>query len=254
MTGRTDIDRVVLVTGGASGIGAAVCRLFAGPGTNVFIHAKDNMTGCEQVAREVEEAGGSAQHLCLDLAAEGAGTQLVEAVLQSFGRLDVLVANAGFPHRGGLAEVDRSDLNYCLAAMPGAFLEMAKAAIPWLRQAEHGRVIAVSAHAAHMFRANYPIFPASAAAKRALEALVHSLAIELAADGVTVNAVVPGLITKDADRDQFLGDQERTDLAAHVPMGRFGSPSEVAQMIHFLASPAASYVTNQVIHVNGGMV
>lgn len=254
MTGKTDIDRVVLITGGASGIGAAACRLFAGPGTALFIHARSNKSGCEQLAREAEEAGTSTGYLCLDLATEGAGERLIEAVLHSFGRLDVLVANAGFPHRGGLAAVSRSDFDHCVAAMPGAFLEMAKAAIPYLRQAKHGRVVAVSAHSAHMFRANYPIFPASAAAKRALEALVHSLAIELGADGVTVNAVVPGLVSKDADRDPFLNEHERQDLVAHVPMRRFGSPSEVAEVIHFLASPAASYITNQVIHVNGGMV
>lgn len=249
-----EIERVVLVTGGASGIGAAVCRLFAGPGVGVFIHARSNSAGCENVAREVENAGGSARFLCLDLAEEDAGTRLVEAALYSFGRLDVLVANAGFPHRGSLADIERKDLDYCVAAMPGAFLEMARAALPELRLSAHGRVVVVSAHSAHMFRANYPVFPASAAAKRALEVLVHAMAVELAADGVTVNAVVPGLISKDPDRDPFLTEQERQELIDHVPMRRFGSPGEVAEVIHFLASPAAAYVTNQVIHVNGGMI
>lgn len=251
---RKDIHRVVLVTGGGSGIGAATCRLLAAPGVAMFIHARSNSAGCAHVAREVEQAGGTARTYCADLAETGAGERLVETVLESFGQLDVLVANAGFPHRGGFSDATRADLDYCFAAMAGAFLDMAKTALPALRRAEHGRVLAVSAHAAHMHRAGYPTFPASAAAKSALETLIHSLAIELAADGVAVNAIVPGLISKDTDRDPFLSEDERRHLVDHVPMQRFGNPEDVAAVIAFLASPAAGYVTNQVIHVNGGMV
>lgn len=251
---HNEINRVVLVTGGASGIGAATCRLLAAPGVAMLIHTRSNKTGCAHVARQVEQAGGVAQTYCADLAEVGAGQHMVDSVLKNFGQLDVLIANAGFPHRGGLSDIERTDLDYCFAAMPGAFLDMVKPALRALRHAEQGRVIAVSAHTAHMFRRGYPTFPASAAAKSALEVLVHSMAIEVAADGVAVNAVVPGLISKDIDRDPFLSEEERQCLVNHVPMGRFGNPEDVAAVIAFLASPAAGYVTNQVIHVNGGMV
>lgn len=248
------IQRAVLVSGGGSGIGAAVCRMLAGPGVAILIHARGNQAGCDRVARDVENSGGLAHRVCIDLAEPGAGRRLIEAAIETFGRLDVLIANAGFPHRGSLENIQRTDLDYCFAAMPGAFLEMIQAAMPALRSADQARVVAVSAHAAHMFRSGYPTFPASAAAKRALEVLVQCLAIELAPDGIPVNAVVPGLVSKDADRDPFLSDDERQRLVEHVPMGRFASADEVAAAIVFLASPAASYITNQIIHVNGGMV
>lgn len=246
--------RSILVTGSSSGVGATLCRRLAAPGVGLIVHARDNAAGAEASAAAAREAGAEAVVRLGDLSRPETGAELVEAALESFGGLDVLVANAGLPILKSFAEGSREELDYALGTNLTGFFELAKAALAPLKRAQNGRVVALGTFNAHVFRNDFVCFPLSGASKAGLEALVKGLAVELAPHGVTVNCVVPGLIRKDRGTRDGIEDEGLNKLAEKIPLGRVGEPEEVAALIAFLASPEAGYITGQAIHINGGLI
>ena len=246
--------RTFLVTGAASGIGAAICRAVAAPNVALLIHTRRNRDGAEAVARTARAAGAETEVVLADHVEPAAAGVLVERALARFGRLDVLVSNAGFADRTPVAALTDAAMTASMEAIQGAFFRLARAAIPHLRAGIDPRVVAVSSFVAHTWRTNVATFPASAAAKAGLEALVRALAVELGPDRVAVNAVVPGFIRKDSGAHRAIGPAALADQTVHIPMGRIGLPEDVAAAVAFLASPAAGYITGQTLHVDGGIV
>ena len=175
------MPRVILITGASSGIGAATARALAAPDTAIVLHARKNRAGADKVADVVRGARAEALVLLADLAQPGAAHRLVDETAQKFGRLDVVVSNAGFADRRAVGDIDRAGWDAGLAAMTSAFFELLTASKPWLVKAgEQARVVGVSSFVAHAFARGLPSFPASAAAKAGIEALARAFAVEIA--------------------------------------------------------------------------
>lgn len=246
--------RTYLITGAASGIGAACVRALAGPGTSFLVHTRRNLAGAETVAEAAREAGARAEVMLADIAEADAPAALVARAVAAFGGLDVVVANAGFADRTPMLAQDEPGFARSFDTILWAFLRLARAAAPAVAAAEHGRIIAISSFVAHVFRTAVPGFPATAAAKAGVEALCRSLALELAPGGTTVNCVAPGFTRKDATGHSAFTPEQWQQVVANIPLGRLGTPDDVAATVAFLASPAAGYITGQLLHVNGGLV
>lgn len=234
-----------LVTGGSGAIGAAVCRRLAAMGHHVIVHANGGPDRARMVADEIVESGGTAEVVVFDVADAAMTASAMEGLLAD-APIQVVVSNAGVhddaPFAGMSAEQWRHPID---VSLHGFFNVVRPALLPMMRT-RWGRVIAVSSIAGilgNRGQANY------AAAKAGLHGAVRSISQEVASRGVTVNAVAPGVVETEATLQSFPPDR----IKSFVPMKRAGKPEEIAEVIGFLASPGASYLTGQIIAVDGGI-
>ena len=245
-------ERVVLITGAARGIGRAVALRLAASGSALVLATRSDREGLERVADEARERGAEVATQFGDLAEPATARAAVGAAVDRFGRLDQLVSNAGYADMRQIGELDRAGFERAHATMAGALFELASAALPHLERSGWGRLVAISSFVAHVFDRT-PAFPASAAAKAALEALVRALASQLAPTGATANAVAPGYVRKDPGGHAALRQDLWQRAAARTPLGRIAEPDDVAACVAFLLSRDARHITGQVIHVDGGL-
>lgn len=238
--------RVALVTGASRGIGRAVALRLAAAGASVVAGARTDHA--EGVVREAVEAGGAATQVSLDVTDPESVRRAVQAAVEGFGRIDILVNNAGIVSDRLTVRMKPAEWDAVLATnLTGAFNCCQAVLRPMLKQ-RSGRIINVGSvvgHSGNPGQANY------AAAKAGLTGFTKSLAREVAARGITVNVVAPGMI--DTDMTAGLDGRARDAMVGQIPQGRLGSPDDVAAAVCFLVSDEASYITGQVLGVNGGM-
>ena len=248
-----EIERVILLTGAASGIGAATARALAGPGTALLLHTRGNAGGLDRVAAEARAAGATVETALADLTDADAPAGLVDVACGHFGRVDQIVSNAGFADKRRFGDVDAAALRQSLAAITEAFFGLVTAALPHLETSKWGRVVAVSSFVAHSFGVNDTIFPVSAAAKAGLESLAKALAYQLAPAGTTVNCVSPGYTQKDSGAHAAVSGDGWQRAAAAAPMNSLTMPADVAAATAFFLSRDAERITGQVLHVDAGL-
>ena len=235
-----------LVTGGSGGIGSAICRQLASDGFHVVVHANRSLAAAQSLAGEITEAGGSAQALAFDVTDAVASTSALEEMLAD-GPIQVLVNNAGIHDDAIFPGMHLKQWQRVIDVSLNGFFHVTQPLMMPMIRTRWGRIInitSVAALAGNRGQVNY------SAAKGALHAATKSLALEVASRGITVNAVAPGIITTPMSQDSF----DAPAIARLVPMKRAGRPEEVADLVSFLASERAAYISGQVISINGGMI
>ena len=240
-------ERVAIITGASRGIGRATALALAAEGANVVVNYASSSTAAEEVVKTISDAGGNAIALQADVSKLDQVDTLINKTLEKFGRVDVLVNNAGITRDTLLLRMKPEDWQAVIDLnLTGVFLCTRAVSKVMLKQ-KSGRIINITSVAGQMGnpgQANY------SAAKAGVIGFTKAVAKELASRSITVNAVAPGFIATD-----MTSDLKSDEILKYIPLARYGEPEEVAGMIRFLAAdPAAAYITGQVFNVDGGMV
>lgn len=235
-----------LVTGGSGGIGAAICRRLAADGHHVIVHGNRSLDKAEAVVTAIQAAGGSAEAVAFDVTDRAATAAALETLLAA-GAIQILVNNAGIHADAVFPGMSGEQWDSVIAVSLNGFYNVTQPLTMPMIRTRWGRIVNISSVAGltgNRGQVNY------SAAKGALHAASKSLALELASRGITVNAVAPGIIATDMIEGAF----DAETIKQLVPMKRAGQPEEVADLVAFLASDSAAYISGQVISINGGMI
>jgi 3-oxoacyl-[acyl-carrier protein] reductase len=240
-------SKVAIVTGASRGIGRECALVFAAEGATVALFATNEEKG-KAVESEIRAAGGRASFFRVDVADAAACARAIDAVAKEFGRIDVLVNNAGVTRDGLLVRMSDEDFDRVIDVNLGGAFRCTRAVAKLMMRQKSGRIVNVASVVGligNPGQANY------AASKGGLVAFTKSVARELASRGILVNAVAPGFV--ETDMTGAMSAEQREAAKAGIPLGRFGTPRDVANAVLYLAGPGADYVTGQVLVVDGGL-
>lgn len=240
--------RVAIVTGGAQGIGRAIAEVLAKHGADVAVADLDPGRAQDAVAA-VQQLGRRAMAVKVNVADSGEAKSMADQVLKEWGKIDILVNNAGITRDGLLLRMREEDWNLVLQVNLTGTFNCTKAVLQPMTKQRYGRIVNIASIVGVMGNAGQANYAAS---KGAVIGFTKTVAREYASRNVTVNAVAPGFI--DTAMTQGLSQEVKDTLYKQIPLGRLGQPADVAEAVRFLASDEASYITGQVLHVNGGML
>lgn len=240
-------DRVAIVTGGARGVGKAIALAFIGGGAQVVLVDVDRKE-LESLAETITKDGGRVIVAPCDITQSSEVLDMVSQVHKTFGRIDILVNNAGIIRRGTIETVSEEDWDRVIAVnLKGTFL-CARACVPIMKQQGYGKIVNISSIAGKM--GDIASAPGYGPSKAGIDALTKTLARQLAGYGINVNAVSPHAIATEMSAQW--SDEKRKEIIAAIPLGRLGRPEDVAAAALFLSSEEASFITGEVLDVNGG--
>lgn len=245
--------RIVIVTGAGIGIGQATAKAFGALGDHVVVTDILETEG-QATADAIVAAGGSAEFLAYDVRAKDRADEIVADTEARHGRIDVIVANAGIAHKVPLADLTDEKWDLTFEIDLKAIFRLVRAAAPKMRARKSGAVVALSSIMGVAYGWDEHVH--YSAAKAGVVGLVRGLAVEFAKDNVRVNGVAPGYIrtAQLLSKENSLGPEGAEKAAEFIPMGRLGAPDDIADVIAFLASDAARYMTGQVLVVDGGLL
>ena len=242
----------VIITGAASGIGAATAKKLASKEVSLTLTTKSNLEGLKSVTQFEEYKGAKVSYVCGDLSERKFLKELVDLARSNTGNIDQFISNAGYADQKNFGQFNNEDLNRSIQTMAISFSEIINLSIEDFKKSSCGRIIVISSFVNKSIGLNNKIFPITAAAKGALEALTKTLSFQLARDNVTVNAISPGYTKKDGVHSA-LSQDEWDKIINKIPLSRLARPEDIASIVNFLLSSEASYITGQVIKVDGGL-
>ena len=248
----SDARRTAVVTGASRGIGRAIAQALADDGFQVAVNYLSRDLEARELVDKISAGGGAARAFRANVSDPAECARLVEGALAAFGRLDVLVNNAGISQTGvPIADLPAEDWERMLRINLSGPFYLIKAVLPHMRQRRSGHIVNLSSNVTQRFPATYGAYTVS---KAGVDALTRVLAKEEGPNGIRVNAIAPGPIATDmfAQALAVMGPERAEAFVKSIPLGRTGQPEEIASAVRFLVSDAASYLTGQVVYVNGG--
>ncbi len=242
-------NKSVVITGGSRGIGRACAVLFASKGYDVLIGYNKNREAAEETLAEVAKYGVKCAAFCADISKKDEARRLVAKAIFEFGKVDVLVNNAGIARAQLMTDVTESDFSELFSVNVGGAYFVSQAAIPEMIGTGGGKIVNISSMWGQVGASCETLYSAT---KAAVIGLTKAMAKELAPSGITVNCVAPGVI--DTDMNACYDEDAMEELREKTPLSRLGTPEDVAGAVYFLASEAGAFITGEVLAVNGGFV